>query len=246
MKQQFNNIRIIFCCYIITGLLYIVPNPVLAANMDSVKYDNSHINVRQPPDEKIEELKNNPVYKYDIIPQNPETLWQRIKRWMWQQFIKLFSNEGAAPFIRYAIFILLLVLLITRLLNARLQNLFYRNKFQEKINIKEISEDIHKLDLDSLIRDEIENKNYKNAIRLLYLKLLKLLSDSGLILWTINKTNTDYMKEIVRTPYNVAFGKLSALYEFIWYGDFNIEKEGFDKVRVEFDSIYDKIYAKQK
>jgi len=257
MKQQNSKIKIlILCCIIAASLVNITVNGFATevnneperhpAVNDSVKYDNSMILVRKPPAEKIMGFRNDQDYAYDTNAKKPDNYFMRLFWWISDFWSSIPYFGKFLEYLFYGLLIAMVILAVFRMLDIKVNSIFQRNRYREKIHIEEISEDIHKLDMDALIMEEIKKKNYKNAIRLLYLKLLKLLSDNGIILWSVNKTNADYRHEISPTPYHIPFSRLSALYEFIWYGNFRIGEDGFNKAKTEFYTMYEKINDKEK
>jgi len=75
----------------------------------------------------------------------------------------------------------------------------------------------------------------------MYLKLLKNLSEKEVITWEIEKTNLDYRKEVSKTSLSKDFQRLTFLYEYIWYGDFEIKEGKFNDTKKMFQEIDSKI-----
>ena len=57
------------------------------------------------------------------------------------------------------------------------------------------------------------------------------------ISYRFQKTNEDYINEISETEIKEQFTKITRLYDFIWYGDFPLSKERFEKVDREFTEM---------
>ena len=99
------------------------------------------------------------------------------------------------------------------------------------------------MDFEERIKEAVNNRDYKLAVRLYYLKMLKLLSDKKIIDWQINKTNSSYVKEVKKINLHNQFEKITTIFEWIWYGEFPIDETSFVKVRnifTEFNSDIDK------
>ena len=86
------------------------------------------------------------------------------------------------------------------------------------------------MDLPTAIRQAEEEGNYRLALRLQYLNSLRKLSDRNLINYAINKTNHDYARELIGTPYADSFARVTFLYEFGWYGEFDVTREMYEKI----------------
>ena len=100
---------------------------------------------------------------------------------------------------------------------------------------------IHEIDFDQNIEDAVNGKNYRLAVRLLYLKSLKRLSDSGLIDWQINKTNSVYVNELNHPTKKTEFLKLTHQFEYIWYGEYFLERPGYQHIESSFKEFMKKI-----
>ena len=65
--------------------------------------------------------------------------------------------------------------------------------------------------------------------------LLKKLAANEIIVWDLEKTNSDYLYEIKNQASKDEFEYLSYLYNHIWYGEFDIDQETFDKAKTAFE-----------
>lgn len=79
--------------------------------------------------------------------------------------------------------------------------------------------------------------NYRLAIRLMFLRLLKSLSDKRVIDYKQDRTNSDYLQQIHPTKYYTDFFRLTRNYEYSWYGQFDIEPEKFIIIKKDFENF---------
>ncbi len=98
-------------------------------------------------------------------------------------------------------------------------------------------DDIHAISFDNAIQQAVNAGNFRLAIRLLYLQALKNLSDKGYIDWQINKTNSDYIQEVVSKPWHSLFQLLTWRFEYTWYGERNMEKDDFNQLQLQFQQF---------
>jgi hypothetical protein len=103
------------------------------------------------------------------------------------------------------------------------------------LNIKE--EHIENIDLDQFIKDALAQRDYRMAIRYMYLRTLKQLSWHQLIEWHFDKTNSDYYREIENPSIKENFKKVSYLYDYVWYGEFPLDENGYQSAVKDFDSL---------
>jgi len=83
--------------------------------------------------------------------------------------------------------------------------------------------------------------NYRLAIRMMYLRLLKNFSDRQIIRYSQDKTNFDYLLQLHGTKYYEDFFRVTRNYEYSWYGKFDINEQAYRIVRKDFDQIERKI-----
>lgn len=228
---------------VILWLIFIPTTQLKAVEKKTIQYDTAKIYERQTTDNILEKYRQDNDFNYDQNrAKNPDTLLGYIWYWIQRGLYYLFFRSTAAPFLRLALVAAFIVFLVYVILKSQSSRLFFKNKtMQDGLQMHTIEDDIHKMDLDAMINEEIEKKHYRNAIRLLYLKLLKKLHHAELIDWKIFKTNYDYSNELYKSDYYSIFKKLSAMYEYIWYGDFPISESGFSILHSNFNSFYQRI-----
>jgi hypothetical protein len=157
--------------------------------------------------------------------------------WLFRKIGYLFMDESAKPY-RILLIIAFIVVLVIVLKRANLQRFMYSEKsVNNNLNSQEIIEEAGE-DIDEAIANEIFKKNYRRATRFLYLKLLKLLDENNFIAWEKDKTNFDYLLEIKSPNLKDTFRNLSYIYEYTWYGNFEINQEGFIGIKEDFDHSF--------
>ena len=202
-----------------------------------VVIDSTKVDVRKPSEEIQKEILNNSDYKYDRIGPAPKTMWERFKEWFWRKVGDLFDSDGGSLGFKIFEWVLLagaIVLIVFLLLKNDVRNLFYGKSASVPIDFSEFEEDIHKINFEELIAEALSKKDFRKAIRLHFLKLLKELSDSNLILWRMDKTNNDYSIELLNSKYDSKFKELAHLYEYVWYGDFPLDENNFKNTVSKF------------
>jgi hypothetical protein len=103
-------------------------------------------------------------------------------------------------------------------------------------------EHIDELDVNQLLQKSIAEGNFKLAVRLYFLRLLKGLHTGGVIAWKKDKTNRDYLSEIfARNFYFNEVRQLTLAYELLWYGDHTVTNEIYKELFREFDAIQQKL-----
>jgi hypothetical protein len=104
-----------------------------------------------------------------------------------------------------------------------------------------LDEYIHEMDFDKLIQEAIAQQDYREGIRLLFLKSLKMLADKNSIHWEQGKTNHDYVSELQATEIKTGFNQLNFYFEYAWYGNFLINRDMFQRVQQVFTVWREKV-----
>lgn len=212
---------------------------------DSINYDyNSEIKIRTS--KGINSYLNDNYYLYDNEPVvAAETWWQKIIKWIVYFVTKFFEfvDKGGKPlaYTFYLIVFGVFIFIIVKLLDLNYQNIFLRSKKIRTPNFEVFDEDIYGINFDKMISDAEKSANYRKAIRYLYINYLKILADNELINWQINKTNKDYEEEMKRSSYFTLHKHLTLIYEYIWYGEFLIDKTQYIKYNSDFKKAFKKI-----
>ena len=92
----------------------------------------------------------------------------------------------------------------------------------------DVQEDtIYGVDFEAGISEALSQKDYRQAVRLLYLQTLKQLSDAGHIDWQPSKTPSQYVREYGQK----AFAELSQHFIRVRYGNFEATEELFQEMK---------------
>jgi hypothetical protein len=192
---------------------------------------------------KLQELKEDPDLDYTQKPTVAESLWDRFLRWLGRFIESLFEGATETDWGKVIIYVLAVVLIavivMTILKVDAFRVLFFGGDARMKHQVLE--ENIHEMDFEKLINEAIQQSDFRRGVRLLFLYSLKLLSDKNVIQWEMGKTNHDYMAEINRQELRPGFNQLSYYFDYAWYGNFNINRQTFDRANDTFNEIKNKL-----
>jgi len=215
-----------------------------ASKKDGLKVtvDSSKV-VQKDFSENLSDKYSGSDYDYDSMEGNAENFFGRAITWFFDKMGQIFGIELSPEmyqvfkFIIYALLIVFAIYILVKLLVGNNASSFFsrESKIVAPLNIRE--EHIENVDLDTYIKNALREENYRLAIRYMYLKSLKLLSLSNIIDWHFEKTNSDYYREIESVSLKENFKQVSYLYDNIWYGEFSIDKRGFDNAKKDFESL---------
>jgi len=210
-------------------------------------YAAADTTVRNFDPQKIEDYKNRSEYKYDERVSFPVLEWmqrlmEKLARWFERQFdfveIPTVAGFPLGDIIVWVLAIVAVGFIVFIIFRGRWGWLFGGKKFRKKEDEYSVyAENIHNINFTDEIEAAVQGKNYRKATRLFYLKSLKLLSDAGYIQWHIDKTNTDYRREISSKAIRDEFDYLSLAFEYVWYGEFEPTEETFLQTFDKFRSF---------
>lgn len=138
-----------------------------------------------------------------------------------------------------AVLIILFVLykIIQLILNKEGQWIFGTAKNQQVLQVEDVAVNVHQINFAKAIDQSLQQNDYRLAVRYYYLWTLKKLSDSNQIKWDPEKTNADYAYELQNSPLKHDFEYHSYLYDYAWYGGFEISKEHFMQAKNSFEKF---------
>lgn len=162
------------------------------------------------------------------------------QRWLSRLLNKLFgSSEGgkAWEIFFWIVVSAAVITIIILTIKTRISNVVYGQPAAANADIRVADEDIHETDLEGLLQNAVSKGQYREAIRYKFLLLLKYLSEKNMIHWSPDKTNRDYQRELANTGMSTDFSRAVAVYEYIWYGNYPLDEEGWAKQQVVFNNL---------
>lgn len=102
-------------------------------------------------------------------------------------------------------------------------------------------EDIFSLSYTKLIQQAEKDTDFRRAIRLLFLQILKSLNDTGTIQYQPDYTNLQYLQQLTQSRYYNEFFGVMRSYEYVWYGKFIISQEQYKAIKNDFLKLQNKI-----
>ncbi len=146
-----------------------------------------------------------------------------------------FNGIGLVRIILYIIIIGVLVVVLYLILKNFLNFFDERVPSSDLKNIVEnLEENIHEADFETLLANALTNKEFKLAVRILYLKTIKQLADKEIIKWKKEKTNGHYIREIASPKTSSMFSFLTLAYENAWFSTYQVDEAKYKKLSRHF------------
>jgi hypothetical protein len=207
-----------------------------------LRTDTGKITIRTFDQQKLAAYRKQNEFIYQELSPLDTSLWDRFWRWVWSWLghRKGISKQStSSPLIKYtviAVLVALLVFLAFKITGLDLK-IFSRRSKSVDIPYSESLDNIHEINFDEELTKAIAASNYRLAVRLFYLNALKWINDQNLIDWQPEKTNQIYVSEITDPRKKQLFTLLTTQFEYIWYGEFFIDEQHFNRVRADFDQF---------
>ena len=173
--------------------------------------------------------------------QKPKTNYlDELKRWFYKMLSSILGSTASGLIlgnIHYILMAIALFLIVYKISGLSLEKLGYKVK---KVNHFESDFDavpIEEIDFQSLIKEALNKKDFRLAIRYQYLDVLKSLSEKGLISHSHYKSNVEYAYELKNKTLKNEFRQLVFAFDHIWYGEYTVDANQYQLIYREFDSF---------
>ena len=208
-------------------------------------YDSSNPVRRTISEADLEDYRSDEEFNYARTKEPPKNILQKIFNWMFDLLEGIFGNRVAGQTFSYIFFGIALVLVVWMIMRGEGGGLFMRRGSKKGgVDFEEVPEDIHELDFEQLIASALSAGDFRKAVRLQYLKSLRTMSEHGLIEWRREKTNGEYLQEIREDRLRSGFARLTFLFDYVWYGGFQIDHQQYGGIENSFDSFVRQVEGK--
>ncbi|MFX0557645.1 DUF4129 domain-containing protein [Maribacter sp. CXY002] len=220
---------------------------VIHAQKDSLSlvYDESHILPKEIKVSDLETYLSDPKFDYEIIKSSAPEWWISIKNWLSNLVLRFFEwifgvEKASGAFnifleiVPYLLLVVLLFILIKFFITVNARSILFAKNNQSTVALSEEEHIIKNEDIQTLIKGALDNDNYRLAVRYYYLYMLQIMTEKDIIDWAHQKTNEDFLNEIQQTQLIEPFQSITRLYDYVWYGDFPIDKTKYVKAESKF------------
>ncbi|RYG17032.1 MAG: DUF4129 domain-containing protein, partial [Chitinophagaceae bacterium] len=207
-----------------------------------LKLDSTKIAPAKFNKQALEAYAEQKEFQYDAALTRDLSLWDRFWMWFWRMVNELFTGAASNPVSKYffiGLGIAILLYIVIKIIGA--ENIFSKKSKETILPYDILNENIHEIDYETEIQKLIDQRKYRLAVRLLYLRSLKKLSDAEIIKWQPEKTNYNYLTEISKPEIKNEFGLLTHQFDYIWYGDFPVDAQKFEPINQSFNHFNSQI-----
>lgn len=200
--------------------------------------DQAPVGVRYPAPDRLRALQTDRDYQYGRDAPPPVNPLARFWEWLWRKIGEFLSSEAYQNVGQYVMLVAIAGVVIYLLMKAEVLGFLFPKRAQSgRLDYETLAENIHAIDFDTAVGEAVSQRNYRLAVRLLYLQTLKRLTDAERIQYKPDKTNRQYVHELANSPLQTDFETLTRQFEFVWYGDFPVDEPRFGAIRQQFQSF---------
>lgn len=203
--------------------------------------DRTRPTLRAPLTTRLDEYRNNRDYDYSRDTAPPESPLAKLWAWFIEKISDFFRSKSYNDFWQYVVLVFTAALALWLVWKSEFLGGMFGQSAKNTLGYEAITENIHELDFADLIQKAVEQRNYRLAVRLYYLKTLKQLTDKSLIQWQPTKTNRSYLFELAQSPLYADFEDITQQFEFVWYGDFPVSEQVFGELKAQYQAFLVKL-----
>jgi hypothetical protein len=194
---------------------------------------SSGVVVRRPAASHLRALRRQRELQYEEeapVRSTSQSWIRRLMRWF-DSWFKTPAYRNGWRYIIYGGFLAAFVVVVLRLLQIELTGAFGRAPRQASLAYTNEPDDIYAPNFAARLAAAEADGNYRLAVRLGFLSVLKHLTDRGLLDWRPEKTNADYLAEMPPSPLHSAFATVASQFEYAWYGEWTLTPAHYTEVR---------------
>lgn len=207
--------------------------------IDTMLYHNGHL---LSPD-SVRALKNDKAFAYaKNLDSLLNALQHKKEKKQDDADVPWILHFLASPLTKYFFWLLAGLFILFILYRLFFADGFFRGtSTRMQSAIVQDEEELKNIDFNKKIKEAAAEKNYRLAVRWLYLQTLHELNAAGNIIYGADKTNRQYYYELGGKPYQHEFGQLCSHYEYVWYGEFETDETVFSKIKNGFTQFNGRI-----
>ncbi len=216
-------------------LMCISTSPALAWQ-EELPLDKRAVQPRTFDSEKLAEYAEDSDFDYNEA-EHTVSIWERLLKWLGWQFSRMLDTTGAQKgfdLFLYLLAAVVVVFLILKWKNLSLEGIFVQDARKSRHQALFSPEDIAGTDFDALVQQSVAARNYREAVRFLYLKLLQQLQEQELIKWRADRTNQDYLGQLQGSGLEANFKEVTWYFDRVVYGHFTVEEKQYQAALARF------------
>lgn len=208
--------------------------------------DTTIYRIRNFDETQLQELRKSERYQYEEeeIKREAPGFWELLKDWI-AELLKEYGYEHdpehvewfSQAFVWTLVGIALIIALVFLARNRQFGQFFHRRDQILDEAVEFLSYTGSNSNLEEELAQAERNQNYSLALRLLYIRCLRILEDAMLINYKKDKTNSEYLEELrmkLQYPY---VEHLTYWFERVHYGEYQIDEAHYEECKALFTQM---------
>lgn len=223
---QLRAILFLLCCLAVANGSYAAGTSIPSDNVELRSFDA----------ERIAAYRLESDLQYERELHTGPSPWERFKQWLARWLDSTLGETLTALLSRNVVLLLCIVLLIIALVvlgKGGIRRVLYGASARQATVVAD-AEDIRELDLPSMIAEAERKGDLRRAIRLHYLLVLRKLVDRGILRWSPDLTDRDYVEQITDAGLKRRFSRIAGVFQWVWYGESPMSPERYEVLRLSF------------
>ncbi len=189
--------------------------------------------------ESVQQKYDSHEFNYDEQKVEGLSFFERVKNWL-NQFLESFLpdwggiSETTVLYLLIALAVFAILFTLYKLFFSRNKSVQRKVKESEEADFKFVERNLENVSIDEYLQEAIQKQQWDVAIRYLHLQNLQLLAKKGIIVWDYRKTNQEFLLEIKDEKIKENFRKTTTLFNYVWFGKFDIDQATFDTFQTDF------------
>lgn len=96
-------------------------------------------------------------------------------------------------------------------------------------------------ELQRMLQEALARGDYRAAVRIYFIFIIKDLAEKKWIQWEKEKTNFHYLREMSGKDEYTDFNRSVSFFEYIWYGEREIDQSTFEQIKPNFTLFLEKL-----
>lgn len=227
-------------------LFFIIIASALSESVSAQVADSAVFRPRILPENVIEDYASDARFTYIDIVEEPG-FWNKIKAYLLRNLLKLLQTKESELFFKisaWAIIIISFFALLNQLFRGNLGGFLFGETAKRGASPEVSIDTMPEVDLQKMLTEYIEHREFENAAKILYQITLKKLKQQNLIVWKQDKTNHEYERELRNHETASAFRSLTRYYEYVEFGKFYLGQKEFDSMHSIFREFEQKLLSR--
>ncbi len=123
-------------------------------------------------------------------------------------------------------------------------NVSDKGKTVKEVELEKAPVEITKSELELMLEEALANNDYRLAVRIYFIFVLKDLSEKKWITWKKEKTNISYLMEMRGKKQYELFNESVSIFEFVWYGNYTITDKDYSAIEPKFKTLLKELATK--